>query len=144
MTRCAYLSRIFRRRFCGFSGAVVGHHGYRCHRCWRRGLWLHDLAVVRARDVATIEHGRGRPRHGRLGIRGSDAQSGFLPPSHSAGVLVQSVDSGGPAAAVGLQVGDVVVELNGAPLLTWELIVDARMLEPGDEAFFESIRKVDV
>ena len=88
-----------------------------------------------ARDVANDIMQWGRPRHGRLGIRGSDAQSGFLPPSHSAGVLVQSVDSGGPAAAAGLQVGDVVGELNGAPVADMgALIVDARMLEPGDEA----------
>ena len=88
-----------------------------------------------ARDVAKDIIQWGRPRHGRLGIRGSDAQSDFLPPSHSAGVLVQSVDSAGPAATAGLQVGDVVVELNGAPVADMgALIVDARMLEPGDEA----------
>ena len=50
-------------------------------------------------------------------------------------MLVQSVDSAGPAATAGLQVGDVVVDLNGAPVADMgALIVDARMLEPGDEA----------
>ena len=88
-----------------------------------------------ARDVAQDIIQWGRPRHGRLGIRGSDAVPGLLPPSHSAGVRVQSVDSGGPSDIGGLLVGDVVVELNGEPVTDMGvLIVNARMLEPGENA----------
>ena len=90
-----------------------------------------EIAQHVARDIIQW----GRPRHGRLGIRGSDAVADLLPPSHSAGVLVQSVDSDGPSAAGGLQVGDVVVELNGQAVADMgALIVDARMLAPGASA----------
>ena len=56
-----------------------------------------------------------------------------MPPSHNAGVLVQSVDSDGPAARGGIEVGDVVVELDGQIVPDMgALVVDARMLQPGD------------
>ncbi|MBE11334.1 MAG: hypothetical protein CMM35_13610 [Rhodospirillaceae bacterium] len=74
----------------------------------------------------------GKARHGRLGIRGSDAPTRLLPPSHNAGVLVESVDFGGPAESGGIKVGDVVVELDGQLVLDMGgLVVDARMLQPG-------------
>ncbi len=77
----------------------------------------------------------GRPRHGRLGIRGQDALEKSLPPTHSAGVLVKSVDPSGPANIGGVEAGDVIVELDGQPVPDMgALVVDARMLEPGELA----------
>jgi len=88
-----------------------------------------------AHDVAKDIIQWGRPRHGRLGIRGLDAARQLLPPSHNAGVLVQSVDFDGPAARGGIKVGDVVVELDGQLVPDMgALVVDARMLQPGDTA----------
>ena len=88
-----------------------------------------------AHDVARDIIQWGRPRHGRLGIRGLDAAPQLLPPSHNAGVLVQSVEFAGPAARGGVEVGDVVVELDGQIVPDMgALVVDARMLQPGDMA----------
>ena len=88
-----------------------------------------------ARDVAADIIQWGRARHGRLGISGLDATANLLPPSHAAGVYVQSVDPQGPSAPGGLQIGDVVVELNGRPVPDMgALVVSARMLEPGSSA----------
>jgi len=86
-----------------------------------------------ARDVANDIIKWGRPRHGRLGITGQDAPENFLPPTHSAGVLVQSVDPAGPSGTGGIQAGDVIVELDGQLVPDMgALVVDARMLQPGD------------
>jgi len=86
-----------------------------------------------AHDVAADIIQWGKARHGRLGIRGSNAPTQLLPPSHKAGVLVESVDFGGPAARGGVEVGDVVVELDGQLVQDMDgLVVDARMLQPGD------------
>ena len=88
-----------------------------------------------ARDVAADIIQWGRARHGRLGISGLDATVNLLPPSHAAGGYVQSVDPQGPSAPGGLQIGDVVVELNGRPVPDMgALVVSARMLEPGSSA----------
>ncbi|HAX04433.1 MAG TPA: hypothetical protein DCX77_02060 [Acidimicrobiaceae bacterium] len=88
-----------------------------------------------AHDVAADIIQWGRARHGRLGIRGSDAAIQLLPPSHKAGVLVETVDFDGPANRGGIEEGDVVVELNGQLVSDMgSLVVDARMLQPGDTA----------
>ncbi|MCS5674867.1 MAG: S1C family serine protease [Acidimicrobiales bacterium] len=85
-----------------------------------------------AREVANDIIRWGRARHGRLGIRGQDALDKFLPPTHSAGVLVKSVDPAGPSNIGGVQAGDVIVELDGQPVPDMgALVVGARMLEPG-------------
>ena len=45
------------------------------------------------------------------------------------------MDPQGPSAQGGLQIGDVVVELNGRPVPDMgALVVSARMLEPGSSA----------
>jgi S1-C subfamily serine protease len=88
-----------------------------------------------AHEVANDIIRWGRPRHGRLGIRGQDALEKSLPPTHSAGVLVKSVDPSGPSNIGGVEAGDVIVELDGEPVPDMgALVVDARMLEPGELA----------
>lgn len=88
-----------------------------------------------AHEVANDIIRWGRPRHGHLGIRGQDALEKSLPPTHSAGVLVKSVDLAGPSNIGGVEAGDVIVELDGQPVQDMgALVVDARMLEPGELA----------
>ena len=88
-----------------------------------------------AHEVANDIIRWGRPRHGRLGIRGQDALEKSLPPTHSAGVLVKSVDPLGPSNIGGVEAGDVIVELDGEPVPDMgALVVAARMLEPGELA----------
>lgn len=88
-----------------------------------------------AHEVANDIIRWGRPRHGRLGIRGQDALEKSLPPTHSAGVLVKSVDPLGPSNIGGVEAGDVIVELDGQPVPDMgALVVAARMLEPGELA----------
>jgi len=88
-----------------------------------------------AREVANDIIQWGRPRHGRLGIRGQDALEKSLPPTHSAGVVVKSVDPAGPSNIGGVEPGDVIVELDGQPVPDMgALVVSARMLEPGELA----------
>lgn len=49
------------------------------------------------------------------------------------GAKVAKVTAGGPAAAAGLQEGDVITELNGSRVVdSTDLIVDIRSLAPGD------------
>jgi putative serine protease PepD len=51
-----------------------------------------------------------------------------------AGARVESVDPGGPAAAAGMQDGDVIVEYNGKPVEdSTQLIVDIRAMKPGEK-----------
>ena len=93
------------------------------------------MPIEIARDVADDIIKWGRPRHGRLGIRGQDAPQTSLPPTHSAGVLVQSDDPAGPSGVGGVKIGDVIVELNRQAIPDMgALVVDARMLEPGELA----------
>ena len=90
-----------------------------------------EIAYEVANDIIRWGH----PRHGRLGIRGQDALEKSLPPTHSAGVLVKSVDPSGPSNIGGVEAGDVIVELDGQPVPDMgALVVDARMLEPGELA----------
>jgi S1-C subfamily serine protease len=65
----------------------------------------------------------GRVRRARLGVGATEVQlparvARLLGLAAARGVLVQSVDAGSPAAAAGLQKGDVIVAMGSAPVAT--------------------------
>jgi S1-C subfamily serine protease len=97
------------------DGAVIGMNT----RTLLRGQ---DIAVPTAtlqRVVAELA-AHGGVRRGYLGVGAYPAQ---LPPAlaqlagRDRGALVASVEDGAPAAAAGVGVGDIIVELAGAPIL---------------------------
>ena len=96
------------------DGAVIGMNT----RTLLRG---EDLAVPTAtlRRVVAELSAHGGVRRGYLGVGAYPAQ---LTPAlaqlagRDRGALVASVEDGAPAAAAGVQVGDIIVELAGAPV----------------------------
>ncbi len=81
-----------------------------------------DLAKI---DLARLERGNA-VAHGYLGVSTTDAPDG-------SGVLLQEVQSGTPAAAAGLRVGDVLVAFDGSPLHgSADLIDDIATHMPGN------------
>lgn len=79
-----------------------------------------DLAVPVATITRVVDALR---THGRIarGYLGIAVQPAALPPAQSdqrgRGAPIVAVDDGGPAAAAGLLVGDVVIAIDGAPIL---------------------------
>ena len=50
------------------------------------------------------------------------------------GLLVSGIDPGGPAAAAGLAVGDVITSVNGQPAVSTEQLVELTLTKsPGDK-----------
>jgi S1-C subfamily serine protease len=96
------------------DGAVIGMNT----RTLLRG---DDIAVpaVTLRRVVDELQAHGGVRRGYLGVGAYPAQ---LPAplaqlaGRDRGALIASVEDGGPAAAAGLLVGDIIVELGGAPV----------------------------
>jgi S1-C subfamily serine protease len=96
------------------DGAVIGMNT----RTLLRGQ---DIAVPTAtlRRVVAELAAHGGVRRGYLGVGAYPAQ---LPPvlaqlaGHDRGALIASVEDGAPAAAAGVVVGDIIVELAGAPI----------------------------
>jgi len=79
-----------------------------------------------AREVARQLLDRGRVAHPWLGVEGADR-------GMNGGALVQRVKPGSPAAAAGLQEGDVVTEIDGRPTPSMGmLLVGLRLHHPGD------------
>jgi putative serine protease PepD len=80
-------------------------------------------------------------------VEGKPVQTGFLgvssgdPTSGRGGALIQDITPGTPAADAGLQVGDLVVELDGQPVTgTDDLIGRIREHQPGDKVTLKVVR----
>ena len=73
-----------------------------------------DLAMPIAESWSTA---RGRALHLDLGLTAQAlvAQGEEVPD----GLLVMSVDAGGPAARAGIRMGDVITTIDGAPTRRW-------------------------
>jgi len=80
-------------------------------------------------------------------VEGKPVQTGFLgvssgdPTSGRGGAVIQDVTPGTPAADAGLQVGDLVVELDGQPVAgTDDLVGRIRDHQPGDRVTLKVVR----
>ena len=84
----------------------------------------------------------GSAHHGLLGLRGEDADTHDLAPTgRPTGVKVRDIDPEGPAGQAGVQIGDLVLSLDAAPVEGMsDLVVGARLLEPGSKAVLELYR----
>jgi len=69
-------------------------------------------------ELTALERGQ-TVSHAYLGISTSETANG------TAGAMVASVESGAPAAAAGLKVGDVIVAFNGAAIANGGAVIDA-------------------
>lgn len=87
--------------------------------------------LVRTVVADLLEHGRAR--HAWLGIEGLDtAEGGTVEGGTGTGVLVDEVVPEGPAAAAGMEAGDVVVAVDGEAVATMaDLVRLLRAHEPG-------------
>ncbi|HEX2026854.1 MAG TPA: trypsin-like peptidase domain-containing protein [Nitriliruptorales bacterium] len=97
------------------------------------GFAISSDTVVAVTDKLISE---GTVRHARLGISGGDvtaAAAREFSLDVRTGALVAAVEPGGPAADAGLQPGDVIVEVAGERVETFDELVDEiRRREPGD------------
>lgn len=97
-----------------------------------------------AYDVAVDLMTDGRVRHGFLGVSGDDLTSNeAVGLGLSGGALVTGVGDYTPAAAAGLEVGDIVIALDGQSVssMSW-LVVHVRRSEPGS-GFQLTVRRGD-
>lgn len=96
-----------------------------------------EVARAVAGDLITY----GEARHGQLGVRGEDAGIDDLFDGYENGVAIREVTPNGPAAAAGIEIDDIIVEIDGEQLASMtELVVKARLLEPGEPAVIRVIR----
>ncbi len=97
-----------------------------------------------AYDVAVDLMTTGVVQHGFLGVSGDDLTSNEADALGVAGgALITSVGEGTPADAAGLEVGDIVIALDGEPATSMSsLVVQVRRAEPG-EAFQLTVRRGD-
>jgi S1-C subfamily serine protease len=86
----------------------------------------------------------GRASHAFLGIQPAPITTDVaerLGMDQSSGVLVLDVVSGGPAAAAGVEPGDVIIALDGTPVAGIEEFLAAlRALDPGEQAELTLVR----
>jgi S1-C subfamily serine protease len=83
------------------------------------------IPIAHASRIADALHSEGAVTHGALGLEGVDAP---------AGPTVTDVVARGPAAAAGVEEGDVLVSVAGRPVLDMsEVTAAVRSHAPGDE-----------
>lgn len=91
-----------------------------------------------ARDIASqiVQYGRVVNSHrAYLGIRSADLNGG-------GGVLVYSVQSGGPAAAAGIRAGDIITAIGGQPVTSAAGLAAAHAgVKPGQHVDVQLVRQ---
>jgi serine protease Do len=87
---------------------------------------------------------KGSVRRGRIGVQVSPVTRRLVEPlglKDSSGALVRSVDQNGPAAAAGIEPGDVIVRFNGEAIAdTNQLVQVVSRSEPGSTVPVEVVR----
>jgi regulator of sigma E protease len=83
-------------------------------------LGFASVARLEPRSAQIVPDAPARPGHYDYGLRPAD-------------LYIHEVEPGSPAAAVGLQPGDCLVSLDGAPLTAWEMFAQALEERPLDE-----------
>jgi len=101
------------------------------------------IPVNEARDVAEQIIRSGRASHPYLGV-GNFAAVRELGQGQTDGVLIREVPPGGPAAAAGLQAGDIIVKLGDRVVSSADdLILAIRSYRIGESVTIEYIRSGD-
>ena len=95
-----------------------------------------------AHDVATNLVMHGRVDHGFLGVGGDDLGRDLaLSLGLEGGATITAVGDHTPAASAGIAPGDIIVAVDGIPVLTMgELVVRIRRLDPGDTSKITLVR----
>ena len=95
-----------------------------------------------AHDVATNLVMHGRVDHGFLGVGGDDlGRELALSLGLEGGATITAVGDHTPAASAGIAPGDIIVAVDGIPVLTMgELVVRIRRLDPGDTSKITLVR----
>lgn len=101
-----------------------------------------ELAVPVAEEIVAT----GRASHAWLGVEGDDVSPSLAERlGISGGALVSSVAAGSPAAAAGLQAGDVITQLDGKSIDSMSaLVIGLRGRRPGDPVAITYLRGTDV
>ncbi|MDH7493693.1 MAG: Do family serine endopeptidase [Candidatus Saccharicenans sp.] len=97
-----------------------------------------------AKKVVAQLKEKGRVVRGRLGIRGRDITDSIKKQFNltvNKGVIISQVEPEGPAEKAGLKKYDVIVEINGQPVASWnDLRFKVADLQPGDLVTIKIIR----
>ncbi len=126
-----------RGRVIGINSAIESPTGYFAGAGFAIPI---DLARKVADDIIEYGHVR-RPRLGVevRAVTAADAEAFRLP--QVAGAIMASVTPNQPAARAGIEMGDVVVGLNGHPIRTQaQFMEELARLRPGDRAQLDIIR----
>jgi putative serine protease PepD len=117
------------------EGRVIGiNDSIRSESGGNEGVGFAVPIDIAAASAARIVQGKSSAS-GYLGVSGTDPTLG------QAGALVNEVVNGGPAAKAGLQVGDLVVSINGKAVQGMDdLAAQVRILEPGQRAQLGIVR----
>src|SRR6266700_467503 len=117
------------------EGRVIGINGsIRSESGGNEGGGFAVPIDIAAASAARIVQGKSSAS-GYLGVSGTDPTLG------QAGALVNEVVNGGPAAKAGLQVGDLVVSINGKAVQGMDdLAAQVRILEPGQRVQLGIVR----
>jgi serine protease Do len=102
------------------------------------------IPVNMARSIEEQLKTRGKVTRGYLGIYGQDVTAdiaGLLQLKTSKGVIVAMVEKGSPAEKAGIQSHDVILEMNGKNIESYDTFRnDIAMLEPGSKVRFLVMR----
>jgi putative serine protease PepD len=90
-----------------------------------------DFAIPAADEIIST----GRVTHAYMGIQVTPVAANAAKVNGTAeGLIVKGVDSGGPAAAAGLAVGDVITSVNGQPAVSTDQLAELTLTKnPGDK-----------